>query len=122
MDTLCSPELFRGLMAGQGWTVRGLAEAARVSPWTIQHVLQGCHVQRHTSEAVAATLGLPWDVLFTTADGSPRPFLTVAETAKVLGLSQDAVYKHVKRGHLPSHKVGGRVLVPRAHVEGLLSA
>jgi excisionase family DNA binding protein len=45
---------------------------------------------------------------------------SVKETAKVLGIGRDAAYEGVKKGEIPSVKVGGRILVPRAAVDRLL--
>lgn len=43
----------------------------------------------------------------------PRPFMTVAETAAVLGRSPWRVYQLVREGEIPSTRVGGRIVVPR---------
>lgn len=47
--------------------------------------------------------------------------LTVKETAAKLGISTDAMYDAIKRGDVPSIRVGGRLLVPVARLERLLA-
>ena len=42
-----------------------------------------------------------------------REAYSAAETAQVLGISQNTVYTLIRRGELPMKRVGGRVLVPR---------
>lgn len=41
-----------------------------------------------------------------------RPTLTVEETAELLGLGRSAAYEAVRRGDLPSRRLGRRLLVP----------
>jgi excisionase family DNA binding protein len=45
---------------------------------------------------------------------------SVSEAAAALGLSKGATYHAVTGGEIPSVKVGGRILVPRAGLEELL--
>ena len=54
------------------------------------------------------------------AQESERVALTVRETSLCLGLPQPTVYAYIKKGLLPSIKLGGRLLVPRAAVAALL--
>ena len=49
-----------------------------------------------------------------------RKTLTVDETASALGISRNAAYEGVRRGEIPSIKVGRRLLVPRAALERML--
>jgi excisionase family DNA binding protein len=46
--------------------------------------------------------------------------LTVEEAATVLRLSRNAAYAGIKRGEIPSIRVGRRILVPRPGLERLL--
>lgn len=46
---------------------------------------------------------------------------TVNETASLLGLSRGSVYQGVMTGEIPSIRIGGRILVPKAALEKLLS-
>jgi excisionase family DNA binding protein len=46
-----------------------------------------------------------------------RPWLSVSETATVLGVSQRTVRRHVAAGRLPHRRVGRRVLIPRTAVD-----
>ena len=50
-----------------------------------------------------------------------RATATVAETARRLGVSLNTTYEAVHSGQLPSIKIGGRYLVPRAALDRLLS-
>lgn len=46
--------------------------------------------------------------------------LTVQETAIQLRLSLNSTYDAIKRGDIPSVKIGRRIVVPRAALERLL--
>jgi excisionase family DNA binding protein len=46
--------------------------------------------------------------------------VSVAETARLLGLSREAAYQAVRRGQLPAVRIGRRILVPWAALEQLL--
>lgn len=48
------------------------------------------------------------------------PTLTVEQTAEVLGLSRQSAYEGVKRGEIPSIRVGRRLIVPTAQLMRLL--
>lgn len=47
--------------------------------------------------------------------------LTVDETAKALKISLKTAYQGIKRGEIPSFRVGGRILVPRDALEKKLA-
>lgn len=47
--------------------------------------------------------------------------LTVPEAAERLGISRNAGYEAVKRGELPSIKIGKLILIPRAAFERMLA-
>jgi excisionase family DNA binding protein len=49
-----------------------------------------------------------------------RLTLTVDEAAEILGLSRAFAYEAVRRGEIPSIRIGRRILVPRAALERLL--
>ena len=49
-----------------------------------------------------------------------RLTLTVEEAAAALGISRAGAYDAVRRGEIPSIRIGRRVLVPRAALERLL--
>ncbi len=51
-----------------------------------------------------------------------RATLTVAETAKVLGIGKQLAYAQVKNGRLPVIKCGRRLLIPRAALSKMLSS
>jgi excisionase family DNA binding protein len=46
---------------------------------------------------------------------------TVAETARLLGISRGAAYEGVASGEIPSIRIGRRLLVPRAALSRLLN-
>ena len=55
------------------------------------------------------------------AESAPtRLTLTVEEAAATLGISRAFAYEAVRRGEIPSIKIGRRVLVPRAALQKLL--
>jgi excisionase family DNA binding protein len=49
-----------------------------------------------------------------------RLTLTVEEVAATLGISRAFAYEAVRRGEIPSIRIGRRVLVPRAALKRLL--
>ncbi len=42
--------------------------------------------------------------------------VTVAEAAKLLGIGRNLAYEGVKRGEIPSIRIGDRILIPRASI------
>lgn len=54
-------------------------------------------------------------------DLSGRLTMSVDEAAAVLGIGRNAAYEAVRRGEIPSLRIGGRILVPRAAVRKMLS-
>ena len=54
--------------------------------------------------------------------GTARATLTVSETAVRLGLGRNATYEAIRRGEVPSIRVGRRILVPRDALERWLAA
>jgi excisionase family DNA binding protein len=51
---------------------------------------------------------------------SGRETLSVEEAAKILGIGRNSCYAAVKSGAIPSLKIGGRLLVPRAGIERMI--
>lgn len=47
---------------------------------------------------------------------------TVEEIAKILRVSRNTAYEAVRRGEIPTVKIGRRLLVPRTAFESLLAA
>ena len=58
----------------------------------------------------------------TPADLPARLTLTVEEAAATLGISRAFAYEAVRRGDIPSIRIGRRVLVPHAALNRLLSS
>ena len=56
------------------------------------------------------------------ADPGTRLTMTVEQAAEVLGISRTLAYEAVRRGEIPSIRIGRRVLVPVARLESMLSA
>lgn len=56
----------------------------------------------------------------TLTSATERQAFTVPEVAIVLGLSRWAAYEAVKRGEIPSVRIGGRVLIPKGRLQALL--
>ena len=50
------------------------------------------------------------------------PVLTVEEAAVVLRLSRGTAYEAVRRGDIPTIRIGRRLLVPRARLMAMLGA
>ena len=48
--------------------------------------------------------------------------LTVEEVAEVLRIGRTSAYEAVRRGEIPTVKIGRRVIVPRAALERLLAS
>jgi excisionase family DNA binding protein len=46
---------------------------------------------------------------------------SVSEAAQILGISERHAWKSVRQGDLPSFRLGGRVLIPRARLQDLLT-
>ncbi len=44
----------------------------------------------------------------------PRATYGVQEAAKILGIGRNAAYEAARRGEIPTIKIGGRILVPKA--------
>ena len=51
-----------------------------------------------------------------------RRTYTVLEVAEMLGISRSTAYECVRRGEIPSLKLGGRVVISRMAFEALLDA
>jgi excisionase family DNA binding protein len=49
-----------------------------------------------------------------------RPTLTADETARVLGLGKNATYDAIKRGDIPSIRIGRSIRVPTAGLRVML--
>ena len=49
-----------------------------------------------------------------------RLVFTAEEVRELLGLSRGLVYEAIKRGDIPSVRIGRRILVPRAALQRLL--
>ncbi len=50
-----------------------------------------------------------------------RQTLTVEEAAQVLGISRSTAYEAVRRGDLPSIRIGRRYVIPRLVLERMLT-
>ena len=57
----------------------------------------------------------------TGTNSTERLVLSVAETAMALDLSINSTYEAIRRGEIPSVRIGGRILVSRRAIEDLLT-
>jgi excisionase family DNA binding protein len=48
--------------------------------------------------------------------------ISVETAARILGIGRGAAYEGVRRGEIPSIRVGRRIVVPRAALERLLTS
>jgi excisionase family DNA binding protein len=48
-------------------------------------------------------------------------FISVAELAKMLGISHVAVFKKIKKGQIPAEKIGRSYAIPMEYVNDLFS-
>lgn len=56
----------------------------------------------------------------TNLDGSaPRAAYSVSEVARALGKGEGAVRQLIRRGHIPSKRIGGAVMVPAQYLQEL---
>lgn len=51
---------------------------------------------------------------------SERKVMTVAEAGELLGISRNSAYEAVRRGEIPSIRIGRRLVVPATALERLL--
>lgn len=51
----------------------------------------------------------------------PQETFTVEETAALLRIGKRQAYEGIRRGQIPSIKIGHRILVPRAQLDRLLA-
>ena len=49
-----------------------------------------------------------------------RSTLNVAEAAEMLGLSEASIYVAVRKGEIPSVRIGKRWLIPRHYIDKLI--
>ncbi len=47
---------------------------------------------------------------------------TVEEAACILGISRNSAYEAVRRGELPTIRIGRRILIPRSRFEDFLAS
>ena len=55
-------------------------------------------------------------------ENSTKDTFTVEETAKRLGIGRNSAYEAVKRGDIPSIRIGRRILVPTKALDNLLAS
>jgi len=53
-------------------------------------------------------------------DPAVRPTMTVEEAGELLGVSRGAAYEGVRRGEIPSIRIGRRLVVPTVAVRRML--
>ncbi len=70
-------------------------------------------------ELVSSTRAREWE---TPSPKQLRLTLTVEEAAETLGLSRAFAYDAVRRGEIPSIRIGRRILIPKKALERLLGS
>ena len=55
-------------------------------------------------------------------ENSTKDTFTVEETAKRLGIGRNSAYEAVKRGEIPSIRIGRRILIPTKALDNLLAS
>lgn len=53
-------------------------------------------------------------------EAAERRTYTVAEAAKILGIGRNTAYEACNAGEIPTIRLGGRILVPKAALDELL--
>ena len=48
--------------------------------------------------------------------------VSVTEASRLLGISRNLAYEAIRRGEIPSVKIGGRILVPTEALDKMLSS
>lgn len=54
------------------------------------------------------------------ATEQPRPTMTVDEAANLLGVSRSSAFEAVKRGDIPSIRIGRRIVISRAKLMAMI--
>jgi excisionase family DNA binding protein len=49
-----------------------------------------------------------------------QEYITIAQLAKVLGITRIAVYKKVKKGQVPAQKIGKMYIIPKKYIDEIL--
>ncbi|MDP2923560.1 MAG: helix-turn-helix domain-containing protein [Candidatus Omnitrophota bacterium] len=49
-----------------------------------------------------------------------QEYITIAQLAKVLGITRIAVYKKVKKGQVPAEKIGKMYIIPKKYIDEIL--
>ena len=47
---------------------------------------------------------------------------TMAEAARILSISKATMHRHAESGKIPTIRLVGRVVIPRAYIDGLFAA
>jgi excisionase family DNA binding protein len=56
------------------------------------------------------------------SDAQPRRFYSVAETARMLGMSEMTLYRAIHDGQFPAVRIRGRLIVPAKAIEAMVEA
>jgi excisionase family DNA binding protein len=56
------------------------------------------------------------------SQAAARLTYTVEEVARLLGISRNSAYEAVRRGEIPTIRIGRRILVPRNRLDDLLES
>ena len=50
-------------------------------------------------------------------DWMEKQFIKVKELCQILGLERNTVYRSIKRGEIPTQRIGGMLLIPKSYLE-----
>jgi excisionase family DNA binding protein len=70
-----------------------------------------CHSREHAEPTSGKENRMP----------EQRATFTVKQSAKFIGVSDKSAYEAVRRGEIPSIRIGRRILVPRQALEDMLA-
>lgn len=51
-----------------------------------------------------------------------RPFLNVADAARLIGMSKVTLYRAIRAGEFPAMRIRGRLVVPKRAIEAMVDA
>lgn len=78
----------------------------------------GAWLDTHGREVLRAEIR---EALVASASAAPPKVVHVAEAARLLGMSENTLYRAINRGEILRVKVGRRAMIPRAEIDRLVA-
>ncbi len=75
--------------------------------------------KKRAANVVASNLETQRIILKPIEELKSKPFLSIAETCKLLGISRRTIYRMFERGELNSGKAGTRTIIKRSDIDNL---